>query len=142
MIGSTQRRLFRASSLAILLVLAVLAWPAANLRGQDKKEGPAPKSDVKQPETPPPPVPTTAPPLVQVQPTAPPVTGGSSAQGPGAFPGQRFQSGFTPASPIPLIASIPPPPRFPVTIDPKTPVKDLLPAPSKIKNGQAVFPMI
>jgi hypothetical protein len=42
---------------------------------------------------------------------------------------------------MPAIPSMmPAPPRFPVTIDPKTPVKNLLPAPSKIKNAGVIVP--
>jgi hypothetical protein len=133
MIGSTQRRIIKASRLAILLILSLL-WPAANLPGQDKreKEGPALKQRMQPAQQEPggqvlfPPAPTT-----QVQPL-PPFT----VSGPGGGLGQPmalFTSGSSSS------ASLPPPPRFTFTIDPKTPLKDLLPAPSKIKSAGAIL---
>jgi hypothetical protein len=135
MIGNTQRRIIRVSCLAILLLVLGFLWPAANLPGQDKKDVKevTPKQ-LAQPPQPEPGLQVLFPstPTTQAQPV-PPVT----VSGPGAGPGQ----------PIPFIAtsalanlSMPPPPRFTFTIDPKTPLKDLLPAPSKIKNAGAILP--
>ena len=145
MIGSTQRRLLRTWSLTIL-VLSVLVWPAAHVQGQnkDEKKEPSPKRDVKTP--PPAPVQPTPAPI----PEGPPSTGfappapGSRPSGTPVFPPQQVTPSLPPPSlpsPPPLILQPPPSvPRFPVTIDPKTPLKDLLPPPSKIKNPGAAIP--
>jgi hypothetical protein len=135
MIGSTQRKIIRASRLAILLVLGGLAWPATNLPGQDKG-GPSSKQLSKQPQ--PEPAPLITPPAAfraPFQSTAQPAQPVPMAL-PGAGPGLPTLSSGSST----VFGSMPLPPRFTFTIDPKTPLKDLLPAPSKIKSAGAILP--
>ncbi len=100
--------------LALLMALCVTVWSASNgLRAQP----PQPTSPVTGPQ--PQPVPPTVPP-----PSPPPPMGFA---GPG--PGSSLQP------PPQLVQLVQQPQRPPITIDPKTPLKDLLPTPPKIKTA-------
>ncbi len=143
MFGSTRRNFRRATSLALLMVLGILARPAANLRGQDKGEKAAPPPMEGPGAQPPAPAQPLISPTMVVQPvpsSIPSLPPQIPSSGPGpnvTFPGQ----GFNPPNSIPQIAfgsgpqPMMTPPRFPFTIDPKTPLKKLLPVSPNVKNG-------